>query len=34
MWRNGTSFVLNDLEALVTLARQAKDWMAAYAMKR
>jgi hypothetical protein len=33
-WRNGTSFGLNDLEALVTVARQAKDWMAAHALKR
>ena len=33
-WRNGTSFGLNDLEALVTVARQAKDWMAAQALKR
>jgi len=33
-WRIGTSFGLNDLEALVTVARQAKDWMAAHALKR
>lgn len=33
MWRNGTSFGLNDLEALVTVARQAKDWMAAHTLK-
>jgi hypothetical protein len=33
-WRNGTSFGLNDLEALVTVARQAREWMAAHAMKR
>lgn len=33
-WRNGTSFGLNDLEALLTVARQAKDWMAAQAVKR
>lgn len=34
VWRNGTSFGLNDLEALVTVAREAKDWMAAHTMKR
>ena len=33
-WRNGTSFGLNDLEALGTVAHQAKDWMAAHALKR
>ena len=33
-WRNGTSFGLNDLEALLTVAREAKEWMAAHAMKR
>lgn len=33
-WRNGSSFGLNDLEALVTVARQAKEWMAAHALKR
>jgi hypothetical protein len=33
-WRNGTSFGLNDLEALVSVAREAKEWMAAHAMKR
>ena len=33
-WRNGTSFGLNDLEALLTVARDAKEWMAAHAMKR
>ena len=25
-WRNGTSFDLNDLEALVSAAREAKEW--------
>ena len=30
-WRNGTSFGLNDLEALVTVAREAKEWIAAHA---
>ena len=33
-WRNGTSFGLNDLEALLTVAREAKEWMAAQAIKR
>jgi hypothetical protein len=33
-WRNGTSFGLNDLEALVTVAREAREWMAAHALKR
>ncbi len=26
-WRNGTSFGLNDLEALLTVAREAKEWI-------
>jgi hypothetical protein len=33
-WRNGTSFGLTDLEALLTVAREAKEWIAAHAMKR
>ena len=33
-WGNGTSFALNDLEALVTVAREAKEWIAANALKR
>jgi hypothetical protein len=33
-WRNGTSFGLNDLEALVTVACDAKEWIAAHALKR
>lgn len=33
-WRNGTSFGLNDLEALLTVAREAKEWMAAHVLKR
>jgi hypothetical protein len=33
-WRNGTSFGLNDLEALVTLACDAKEWIAAHVFKR
>jgi hypothetical protein len=32
-WRNGTSFGLNDLEALVTVARDAKEWISAHALK-
>ncbi len=32
--RNGTSFGLNDLGALVTVAREAKEWIAAHALKR
>ena len=33
-WRNGTSFGLSDLEALVTVAREAKEWMAAHDLMR
>ena len=33
-WRNGTSFGLNDLEALLTVAREAKEWISAHALKR
>ena len=33
-WSNGTSFGLNDLEALVTVAREAKDWIAAHVLNR
>ena len=33
-WRNGTSFGLNDLEALVNVARDAKEWIAALTLKR
>ncbi|HEV8327628.1 MAG TPA: hypothetical protein VGQ08_09095 [Nitrospiraceae bacterium] len=33
-WRNGTSFALNDLEALVSVAREAKEWIAAHVLKR
>ena len=32
-WRNGTSFGRSDLEALVTVAREAKDWIAAHVLK-
>jgi hypothetical protein len=31
-WRNGTSFGLNDLEAL--LASEAKEWIATHTLKR
>jgi hypothetical protein len=33
-WRNGTSFGLNDLEALVIVAREAKEWIFAHALNR
>jgi hypothetical protein len=33
-WRNGTSFGLNDLEALLIVAREAKEWIAAKVFKR
>lgn len=36
-WRDGASFGLHDLEALealFTVAREAKEWMAAQALKR
>ena len=33
-WRNGTSFGLSDLEALATVAREAKEWISAHALKR
>ena len=33
-WRNGTSFGLNDLEVLVTVACDAKEWIAAHVLKR
>ena len=32
--RNGTSFGLGDLEALLTVAHEAKDWIAAHVLKR
>jgi hypothetical protein len=34
MWHNGTSFGLNDLEALVTVAYEAKEWIATHVLKR
>ena len=33
-WRNGTSFGLNDLASLLIVARDAKEWIAAHALKR
>ena len=33
-WRNGTSFGLNDLGALVSVAREAKEWIATHVLKR
>jgi hypothetical protein len=33
-WSNGTSFGLNDLDALLILAYEAKEWIAAYVLKR
>ena len=32
--RNGTSFALNDLEALMNVVFEAKEWMAAHAPRR
>ena len=33
-WRNRTSFDLNDLEALLTVAREAKGWISVHVLKR
>ncbi|MDH4083668.1 MAG: hypothetical protein OEY60_04835 [Nitrospira sp.] len=33
-WRNGTSFGLNDLEALMNVAFEAKEWITTHALKR
>jgi hypothetical protein len=33
-WRNRISFGLNDLEALLTLTREAKEWIAAHVLGR
>ena len=33
-WHNGTSIGLSDLEALVTVAREAKEWIATQVLKR
>ena len=32
-WRNGTSFGLDDLEALLNVAREAKEWISNHALK-
>jgi hypothetical protein len=33
-WHNGTSFGLNDLDALLTVAHEAKEWMATHVLMR
>jgi hypothetical protein len=33
-WRNGASFGLHDLESLMNVALEAKEWIAAHALKR
>jgi hypothetical protein len=33
-WGNGTSFGLNDLEALMNVAFEAKEWITAQTLKR
>jgi hypothetical protein len=33
MWRNGASFGLNDLEALMNVALEAREWIAARTLK-
>jgi len=33
-WHNGISFGLNDLEALMNVAFEAKEWMTAHTLKR
>lgn len=32
-WRNGTSFGFSDLEALLIIAHEAKEWMSAHTLK-
>jgi hypothetical protein len=34
MWHNGALFGLNDLEALMNVACEAKEWMTAHTLKR
>ena len=34
VWRNGTSFGLNDLEALMNVAFEAKEWINAHTLNR
>jgi hypothetical protein len=33
-WRNGTSFGLNNLEALMNVAFEAKEWIIAHTLRR
>ncbi|MGE0470923.1 MAG: hypothetical protein AB7L09_14955 [Nitrospira sp.] len=33
-WHNGTSFGLNDLEALMNVDPEGKEWINAHALKR
>ena len=33
-WRNGNSFGVNDLDALITVADEAKQWISAHVFKR
>jgi len=33
-WRNSTSFGLDDIEALMNVAFEAKEWITAHAIKR
>src|SRR5512134_3806183 len=33
-WRDGTSFGLNDLKALMNVALEAKEWISAHVLKR
>jgi hypothetical protein len=33
-WHNGSSFGLNDLEAVMNVAFEAKEWMTAHTLKR
>jgi len=33
-WRNGASFSFNNLEALLNVAFESKEWMAAHTLKR
>jgi hypothetical protein len=33
-WRKGTSFGLHDLEALMNVTLEAKEWIAAHVLKR
>jgi hypothetical protein len=32
-WRNGISFGLNDLEALIAVAHEAKEWISTHVVK-